>query len=143
VLPNLKHLTIWLDHDGTYARAIVNERVLFSFLRPLFSIPNVKISLYLPKLHPRVEREKRHFMPGMRTPFHLHRRLRQRYHGRKDGEGRAEVFYTPEYPCLADVPRFRECTIAELKAEERRWWEEDRNVEEEVKGLIPFLYVRL
>jgi hypothetical protein len=141
LLPRLTKLELWLDHDEPCDWTVINERAITSPLNQLFDNGNLKVSISLLKLHPRFETESRHFTSdGMPTPFHLHRRFRQRHHGRITSRGLAEVFYKPGYPYLVDVIGYHEMSVAELEAEERDWWKEGRDVEAAVREVSPLIF---
>lgn len=79
----LKSVHLWLDHQGPKSWSVVNERALFTSLGQLASTQTLDISITLPKIHPKFEREDRHFTSGSPVSFHLRRRLRQRWYGRR------------------------------------------------------------
>jgi hypothetical protein len=101
---NLRRLHIWLDHDDRSSWTVVNERALISHIAPLAENPDLKVSLSLPKLHPRWEQPDRHFTDG--SPLSLipiHRRLRQTWHAIPDVAGQLnKVEYHADFPILVD-----------------------------------------
>jgi hypothetical protein len=141
LLPRITRLELWLDHDEPCDWTVINERGIISPLNQLSDNGDLEVSISLPKLHPRFETESRHFTSdGMPTPFDLHRRFRQRHHGRITSRGLAEVLYKPEYPYLVDVIGYHEMSVAELEAEERDWWKEGGDVEAAVRKVSPLIF---
>jgi hypothetical protein len=132
VLTQLKRLQIWLEHGETCSWSVVNERAVLAPLIRLCKIQDLESSISLPKLHPTYEQEARHFTSESLVPFHLHRRLRQRHHGRTSSTGRLEVFYKADFPFLLDIIDFHDRPLAVLEEEERGYWKEGRDVEKDV-----------
>jgi hypothetical protein len=109
----------------------VNER---AFLLPLESLspnPNLRISINLPKLHPKYETPERHYVPGCDPPpFIITRRLRQAYHGVESNTGDLRVEWVQDFPILWDCDSDED--LEEEEAIERKMWEKGENVEQEV-----------
>ena len=140
-LKELRRLRIWLDHNNQSSWSIVNERAILSPLMPLTSIPNLNISINLPKLHPYLERPDRHFGEDSPAPiFKIHRRLRQRYHGEEGSKGRFRVTYEADFPLLLDCPGFEDTPQAEIEELERSLWKKGVNVEKELSDGVWVCY---
>ena len=125
-------LTLWLDHDEQCAWAAVHERAM---LRPVAAYLSNKrslvASLSLPNLHPKLEREDRHFVQGSPAQVLLHRRIRQRHYGQLDVNGESEVVYKPDFPFLLELYEFYpEEDAAELEEFERSEWKIGQDMEE-------------
>ncbi|KAF2108846.1 hypothetical protein BDV96DRAFT_636546 [Lophiotrema nucula] len=97
-LEELRVLRVWLDHDKSCTWTVVNERAILAPLTQFSSTTNINISLSLPKLHPRFERDDYHFISTDQTPFNLHRRVRQRFHVLEDLRGDLQVLFKPDFP---------------------------------------------
>lgn len=114
---SLTKLHIWLDHSGAEEWSCISERDVFElFLWDLSALQerDVDVSITLPKLHPKYEDPERHFLtppPGI----HLHRVLRQRWHGLADGD----VEYSPDFPLLIDLEKYKKMPMGEVEEKER------------------------
>lgn len=133
-LNKLRRLQVWLDHGDTCPWAVVHERAVLSPLIRLCETSSLELSFSLPKLHPRFEDEARHFT-GTLVPFHLHRRLRQRYHGRTSSRGSLEVIHKPDFPFLLDIDGYDDMSMVDVEEEEKAWWKEGGDVEREVNDI--------
>jgi hypothetical protein len=133
-LKDLTRLWIWLDHDELCSWSVVNERAIISPLKQLSGTPSLDICVYLPKLHPRLESEDRHFINKPQL-FDLQRTLRQRYHAKKTEKGSLEVIHQPDFPFLIDILEYAMLPLAEVEEEERADWKNGRDVEEVVKEI--------
>ncbi|KAF1841197.1 uncharacterized protein K460DRAFT_410587 [Cucurbitaria berberidis CBS 394.84] len=132
----LSRLWIWLDHDDPCSWSLVNERAtLQPLITQLSGSPNLKISIYLPRLHPKYEREDWHYTSETPTPFHLHRKLRQRWHGVEKGQGRFQVIHKVDFPFLIDIIGFDEMSMVEVEEEERKGWRKGTDMELVVEDL--------
>ncbi|KAF2819280.1 hypothetical protein CC86DRAFT_388089 [Ophiobolus disseminans] len=130
----LRKLELYIDHDDRQSWNVVNERAFLSPLDALSSIQHLHISVNLPKLHPRHETSKRHFVPTLNLPpYNIHRKLRQRCYAVDDeNDGSLVVECFPDFPILyEDSDEDLEAT----KQKERRMWE--RGVDVEAKLSAP------
>lgn len=135
VLTKLKGLQIWLEHGETCSWSVVNERAVLAPLIRLCKTQDLELSISLPKLHPTYEQEARHFTSESLVPFHLHRRLRQRHHGRTSSSGRLEVVYKADFPFLLDIIDFHDRPLADLEEKERGYWKDGGDVEKDVNEI--------
>lgn len=135
-LTNLCTLRFWLDHNKPDFWAVVNERALLSPLSSLFQAQGLNVSFSLPKLHPKLEQEDRHFVQGTPLCFVLHRRVRQRYHGIKSVQGTGEIVRKADVPFLLGIVDFVDMTMAEIEEEERAVWESGLDAEDMVRELL-------
>ncbi|KAF1847998.1 uncharacterized protein K460DRAFT_414631 [Cucurbitaria berberidis CBS 394.84] len=104
-IKGLEELKIWLDHNDDAYWKTVNERTALSALAPLAELPNLDLTINLP----------RHFEDDIPIPpFVILRRLRQRHHGRN---------WRPDFPILEEGDCFFEdYNRQELEDLERRMW---------------------
>lgn len=111
---------------------MVNERAFLTPLDALSAIPGLQIAVNLPKLHPRREDARRHFVPGSSAaPFFFDRRLRQRVHGVNIGKNKLVVREAPDFPLLYEDSD--EHDLEEVEEMERRMWENGEDVEAMVR----------
>jgi hypothetical protein len=139
-LPNLSQLWIWLEHDKPCSWSVVHERATLSPLAQLSNSPSVNIHISLPKLHPGLEGQDRHFCNGDYTFFHLHRRMRQRYHCIKAGQGQDDLKFQPDFPFLLLLVDFVDLSVAEIEREERSWWRSGIDVESGIREVNKWLF---
>ncbi|KAK8036288.1 hypothetical protein PG993_008902 [Apiospora rasikravindrae] len=111
-LPQLHHLHVWLDHDGSSSWSHVRERQavgtgLMTVLRARLQgrsraenpLPTVEVLFNLPKLHPALARPETHYVPGSPPPpFSIERRFRQSAHGEEGADGILRVKYEDDFP---------------------------------------------
>jgi len=136
-LEQLRTLHIWIDHDGSETYTLVNERAFLSPLNALKStLPNLTITINLPKLHPKYEKPERHYTPYTSPPrdFSITRRTRQTSHALTNRHGEWCVDYIPDFPILS-CHEFDSDSEAEERTEafERMLWERGDDVEEYVR----------
>ncbi|KAF2188487.1 hypothetical protein K469DRAFT_565729, partial [Zopfia rhizophila CBS 207.26] len=130
-LKRIQSLHICLDHDDQSSWSVVNERATLSHLSLLSEVPDLAVTVTLPKLHPRFESTERHFTADSSPPwFELHRKLRQRYHG-ETRRGCLRVTYKADFPVLLGVPELAEKLFDKLERVERDLWRNGFNVERE------------
>lgn len=110
-MSNLQHLRVEIDHTDLSSWSVVNERKVLgpvaSALEP--RMPDVAVTIILPKLHPRHETEDRHFVDDDMFPFPLSitRRVRQKCQAWRDYQGtwlitRARYDTFPMIPMLEE-----------------------------------------
>jgi hypothetical protein len=134
-LSKLKILRIWLDHAEPSPWTTVNERAVLSPLAALSNIPNLNITVDLPKLHPKWETSSRHFTedsPPSILP--IHRRYRQRYHGVESSRGSIRVEYRPDFPVLYEYAELDGMTMEGIEKTERGIWKRGEDPHEEFLG---------
>lgn len=135
-LSELRTLQIWLDHDDEASWMNVNERAVLAALTPLSSKSSLDVSINLPMLHPGLESADRHFVPDEPAPaFSIHRRLRQRLFGNKDGKNGHIVTTVNDFPFLTEADGFEEMPLQRLEELERRYWKSGMDVEAEVNDI--------
>jgi hypothetical protein len=136
-LPKLAKVEIWMEHDDPCSWTVVNERIALAPIAKLSASSNLKIALSLPKLHPGLEQDDRHFTSETpKPPYLLYRRTRQRYHAKLHWKGSFEVFHKPDFPFLPDVPGFEQWPMAEVEEQERRLWKSGEDVEKTAYDMI-------
>ena len=134
-LPNLSQLWIWLEHDKPCSWSVVNERTTLSSLARLSNSPSVDIHLSLPKLHLGLKSQDRHYVNEDHTFFHLHRRIRQRYHSTKSEQGRDDLKFQADFPFLLHCIEFVDLSVAEIERKEHSWWRRGIDIESGLKEL--------
>ncbi|KAF1941834.1 hypothetical protein EJ02DRAFT_466276 [Clathrospora elynae] len=134
-LKNLTQLRLWLDYSYLCSWSLVNERALLSPIPTFVSPSNLSISVILPKLHPKYEREARHFSTGTLEfrNAQLHHQFRQRWHVHANFGGSVEMVYKSDFPFLIGVIAM---DIEELEELEWRLWKERNDVERDVEETI-------
>ncbi|KAH7401210.1 hypothetical protein BKA66DRAFT_405926 [Pyrenochaeta sp. MPI-SDFR-AT-0127] len=134
-MKQLSKFCIWLDHDEPCSWSVVNERALLAPITRLSGSRNLTISIVLPKLHPKLESDDRHFISGSPISFQLYRRLRQRWHAREPTPACSSgIVHGPDFPFLIDGgEEFALMPLADLEEEERTWWRDGTDVEELVR----------
>jgi hypothetical protein len=129
-------LEFWLDYYEEGSWSTVNERAL---LDPLLSHlanehSSLKISVILPLLHPKFEKEERHYVNGeLPGNARLRRVLRQSYHAHVDAQGHVDIKENNDFPILRDMVTG---SFEEEVEYERRLWKEGRDVEGILEDLI-------
>jgi hypothetical protein len=146
-LPKLSTLRIWIDHDKSKSWTVVNER---AFLAPFDTIaavrPELKITVDLPLLHPKLESWERHFVPGCSPPAYvIERRVRQRWHAVRIQDAGLGVRYVSDFPILCEGEWSSDDSLETTQREEREMWKSGVDVEQEVSHLclfLPFFRIR-
>jgi hypothetical protein len=139
-LPRLRKVQVWMEHLGPTSWTALNERLVLAPLVRLSERSALQISVSLPNLHPKFERETRHFTmetPG--PPFTLYRRVRQRYHAKRSGSGELSVIYKADFPFSPEVLELNDRSMAQVEEEERRDWMSGKDVEESVDETLDML----
>jgi hypothetical protein len=127
---SLTSLRLWFDHSEPCTWSVVNERRLLSPLLTQLSTTGIDVSVILPKLHPRHEREDRHFISKpLGTFVQLHRQLRQEYYVQETSQGDIEIVTKLDFPFFQDF--FPGMPLAEIEAWERKLWDCGRDMEAE------------
>jgi hypothetical protein len=123
----LRTLTVWRDHDEKGSWSIVNERVILRPLEPLIDQPDLNMIMYLPKVHPGWEAERPDWYYGNDSSpsrFRICRRLRQRFHTKKEAQGRiGSVLHQEDFPVMLGWEGYEEMSLEEV---ERRMLRERR-----------------
>ncbi|KAF1995305.1 hypothetical protein P154DRAFT_445728 [Amniculicola lignicola CBS 123094] len=135
-LSELRALRLYLDHDGTDTWTLVNERKTLEPITRLANSKDLVILVTLPKLHPKYEKEDRHFTDSLSgDPFPIRRMQRQQYHGipnrlDESGQERYKVEEILDFPILTEfLEFFYEYSIERCEAEERKMWARGDDVE--------------
>jgi hypothetical protein len=132
---NLKRLQIWFEHNDSCTWTVVNERVLVSPLARLIQDKDIEMTLSLPKLHPKFAQDSRHYTGDSVTPFRLHRRLRQNWHGTMSADGILKRNYRVDFPFFQEIADFEDRTMGDVERSERSGWMAGMDMEEEVEIL--------
>lgn len=131
-MTSLRRLHIWLDHDEGSTWSKVNERAIISPLVCLSDIPNLDVSINLPRLHPKWETSERHFTEDSpASPLTIHRRNRQRYHVKREWNGSLGWEHSPDFPILYDHEEWFGVSVGEMEELERQCWKKGGDVYEE------------
>lgn len=109
---------------------------MLSPLSSLFQVQDLNVSFSLPKLHPKLEQEDRHFIQGTPICFVLHRRVRQRYHATESVQGTVAIVRKADFPFLLDACEYVDMTMAEIEEDERTMWESGIDVEDMMCELL-------
>ncbi|ORY08472.1 hypothetical protein BCR34DRAFT_569889 [Clohesyomyces aquaticus] len=155
-LGKLRRLRIWLDHIEAYCGwTVINERAALAPLEPLGDIPNLCVSVNLPKLHPRRDSAEMHFTENSPpSKLAIIRRYRQRYHCVTLRDGRHMVERRADFPQLSWLTAYNECsesdlaelgllksdigTVEEIEEMERTAWQRGVNLSQVYRDLNPF-----
>jgi hypothetical protein len=138
-ISQLKRLTkveFWLDYYEEGSWSIVSERALLDpLLNHLASEhSSLEISVVLPMLHPKFEKEERHYVNGeLPGNARLRRVVRQSYHAHVDAQGHVDIRDTKDFPILRDMVNY---FLEEAMEDERKWWKEGKDVEAILEDLI-------
>jgi hypothetical protein len=138
---SLNRLCLWFDHSEPCTWSVVNERKLLSPLLTQLSTTGIDVSIIFPKLHPRYEREDRHFInKPLGRSVQLHRKLRQAYFVQETGQGEIEIEIVEkqDFPIWRDF--FTDISLAEIEAFERRGWENGRDMDAEYQVITDDLW---
>ncbi|KAF2116813.1 hypothetical protein BDV96DRAFT_598659 [Lophiotrema nucula] len=136
LLENLRALQIWLDHDEPGTWSVVNERAVLAPFTPIFRNTHLTTTQSLPKLHPKFEKEQRHFVHESQAPCQLQRRLRRRVHTWETVNGREIPVLKADFPFSWDI---YDKSIEETEAQERVDWMNGIDVEKRVNDFIQML----
>lgn len=139
---SLRKLEVEIDHTDRASWSVAHERAIISPLVPLAALPQLKVVVILPNLHPFYERPDRHFTEdSVEPPFTICRRMRQIYHATENpgNEGRpllvTQSCYDsfPILPAISMLPNKDGTTpspeeLKEVEEEERARWKSGEDV---------------
>lgn len=141
-LPQLRHLHVWLDHNGRDYWSVVHERAILAPMEALkTSNPGLELVCVLPKVHPRIEDRQRHYLPGgeeeesSSSRLEIHRVLRQRYRVLYSANtGDMRVTWMQDFPHIVGNPVFDDMSLAEKEEFEGRMWRAGLDVQAQFAG---------
>ncbi|KAF1839455.1 hypothetical protein BDW02DRAFT_626329 [Decorospora gaudefroyi] len=134
----LAKLHLWFDYDEPGYWTAFNERAL---LEPLFtrlrSEPNSpEVSVFLPYLHPKFEKEDRHYVDvKLVGAVRLCRMVREREFAQIDAQGHVRIVHKDDFPFMLELhdytiaAGFESISMEEMLENERAQWHAGVDVE--------------